>query len=194
MSHLAVPYMQRLFRVAGLVSYGEYPDSGPVTVTVAAGQLVGGAPAHGRQHIALLDERAHPAPNPPTWANMDHGRRWASYSERCLGSGFGASAASITRHSLAPSPSSGGGRTLPATNYGLPHAAPVAAAKVRPSSIQAGLAIMLASVRFRPASGSGNQWRCVICEEVLIGRTRSGWQAEHCPCLGIQSPGFAVSS
>jgi hypothetical protein len=40
----------------------------------------------------------------------------------------------------------------PLTNCGLPHAAPVAAAKVRPSSIQAGLVIMLASVRFRRMS------------------------------------------
>ena len=48
------------------------------------------------------------------------------------------------------------------TNCGLPHAALVAAVKVRPSSIQAGLAIMLAAVRFRPASGSGNHWPCVI--------------------------------
>jgi len=41
---LAVPYMQRLFRVAGLVSYRQrinerYPDREPVTVTVAAGRI-----------------------------------------------------------------------------------------------------------------------------------------------------------
>jgi hypothetical protein len=83
---------------------------------------------------------------------MDRGQHSVSYSEQRLGSGFGASAASITRRLLAPSPSSGGGRMSLVTNCGLPHAAPVAAAKVRPSSIQAGLVIMLASVHFRRMS------------------------------------------
>jgi hypothetical protein len=75
-----------------------------------------------------------------------------SYNYRPRGYGFGASAASITRRLLAPSPSSGGGRMSLVTNCGLPHAAPVAAAKVRPSSTQVGQAIMLASVRFRRMS------------------------------------------
>jgi len=77
----------------------------------------------------------------------------ASYSVRLLGCGCGASVASITRRSLAPWPSSGGDRTRPATNYAPVRVAPVAAAKVQHSSIQAGQAIILASVRFRPTSG-----------------------------------------
>ena len=76
----------------------------------------------------------------------------ASYSVRLLGCGCGASVASITRRSLAPWPSSGGDRTRPATNYAPVRVAPVAAAKVQHSSIQAGQAIILASVRFRPTS------------------------------------------
>jgi hypothetical protein len=48
----------------------------------------------------------------------------------------------------------GGGRTLRAINYALVRAAPVAAAKVRPSSIQAGPAIILASIRFQLALSS----------------------------------------
>jgi hypothetical protein len=58
------------------------------------GQLIGGAPAHGRQHIALLDERAHRAAESgraQTWTTADVGRATAN-----LGSGFGASAASTT--------------------------------------------------------------------------------------------------
>jgi hypothetical protein len=43
----------------------------------------------------------------------------------------------------------------PLTNCGLPHAAPVAAAKVRPSSIQAGLVIMLATNRHSSAAATG---------------------------------------
>ena len=62
----------------------------------------------------------------------------ASYSVRLLGCGCGASVASITRRSLAPWPSSGGDRTRPATNYAPVRVAPVAAAKVRLFSIQAG--------------------------------------------------------
>jgi hypothetical protein len=56
--------------------------------------------------LALLDEPAILRPNLRPCANQDHGRRWASYSEQHLGSGFGASAASITRRLLALSPSS----------------------------------------------------------------------------------------
>jgi len=83
---------------------------------------------------------------------LDYDRRSVSYSKRRLGCGCGVSAASITRRSLAPWPSSGGDRTPPATNYALALAAPVAAAKVQRSSTQAGPAIILGSVRFRPTS------------------------------------------
>ena len=72
-----------------------------------------------------------------------------SDSERRLGYGCGASAASITHRSLALSPSSGGGRMLQATSCALAHAVPTAAKKVQPSSAQAGLAIILGSIRSR---------------------------------------------
>ena len=91
-------------------------------------------------------------PNFRLCANSDHGQRSANCSEQRLGSGYGANAASITRRLLVPLPSSGGDRTRPVTNYELALAAPVAAVRVQPSSIQAGPAIILASVRFRPAS------------------------------------------
>jgi hypothetical protein len=91
-------------------------------------------------------------PNPETCVNLDHAQPSASYSEQHLGYGFGVSAASSTRRLLAPSPSSGGGRTPPAINYGRPRAALVAAAKVRRSSVQAGPEIMSVSIRFRPIS------------------------------------------
>jgi hypothetical protein len=71
-------------------------------------------------------------------ANQDHGRPSASYSERLLGYGCGASGVSITRRLLALSLSSVGGLTLPATNYGAGLAAPTAATKVQHFSIQAG--------------------------------------------------------
>ena len=79
-------------------------------------------------------------------------RRSVSFSKRRLGCGCGASVASIIRRLPAPWLSSVGGRILRATNFGVPRAAPAAAAKVRPSSIQAGPAIILASVRFRRIS------------------------------------------
>jgi hypothetical protein len=85
---------------------------------------------------------------------LDHPPRSASCSEQRLGCGCGASGASITRRWLALSLSSGGGRTLPATNYGLVFAAPVAAAKEQPSSTQAGPAIISASSRFRSMSAT----------------------------------------
>jgi hypothetical protein len=59
------------------------------------GQLIGGTPAHARQHIALLDVLAILRPNSATCANTDHDQPSASYSERHRGCGCGASAASI---------------------------------------------------------------------------------------------------
>ena len=112
-------------------------------------QLIGGAPAHDRQHIALLDDGATPRPNSATCVNLDRGQPLVNYSEQRLGSGCGASAVSITRRLLAPSPSFDGGRMLPVTNYGSALAAPVAEAKVQRSSTQAGQAIILASSRFQ---------------------------------------------
>jgi hypothetical protein len=85
-------------------------------------------------------------------ANWDHGRRSANYSDRRLGFGCGANVASIIRRWLAPSLSFGGSRTLQVTGCALVHAAPVAAAKARPFSVQAGPAIASASIRFRRAS------------------------------------------
>ena len=81
--------------------------------------------------------------------NLDDDRRSASYSERHHGFGCGVSAASITRRWRALSPSSCGGRTPAATNCVPAHAVLVAAGKVRPSSVQAGPAIISASIRFR---------------------------------------------
>ena len=46
------------------------------------GQLVGGALAHDPHHIALLDVPATLRPNSRSCANLDHGQRSASYSER----------------------------------------------------------------------------------------------------------------
>jgi hypothetical protein len=91
-------------------------------------------------------------PNSRSCANLDRGPRSASYSEQRLGSGCGVSAASITRRSLARSLSFCGVRTLQATSCVPAHAALVAVEKVRPSSVQAGPAIMSASIRFRPAA------------------------------------------
>ena len=72
-------------------------------------QLIGGAPAHARQHIASLDECATLRPNCRSCANWDHGQRSVSYSERRLGYGCGVSAASITGRLLARLLSSCGG-------------------------------------------------------------------------------------
>jgi hypothetical protein len=77
------------------------------------GQLIGGAPAHDRQHIALLDQRASLRPNPATCVQMDHAQPSVSYSDPLLG----ASAASITRRVLVLSRSSAGGLTHQATSY-----------------------------------------------------------------------------
>jgi hypothetical protein len=93
---------------------------------------------------------------------MDRGQPSVSYSEQRLGCGCGVSAASITRRLLARSPSSSGGRTLPAINYGLALAAPVAAAKERLSSIQAGPAIILAFSRFQLLSSTGDLIRADV--------------------------------
>src|SRR5262249_15080207 len=116
-------------------------------------QLIGEAPAHDQPHIALVDEPAHPAAEFWLCVNMNRDPQSASYSVRLLGCGCGASAVSITRRLFAPSQSSCGGRTPQATDYAPALAAPVAATKERSSSIQAGQAIILASVRFRPTSG-----------------------------------------
>jgi hypothetical protein len=59
--------------------------------------------------------------------------------------------ASITRRWLAPSSASCGGRMLQATNCVPVHAVLIAAEKARPSSGQAGPAIISASIRFRLA-------------------------------------------
>jgi hypothetical protein len=67
-------------------------------------QLIFRAPAHDRQHIALLDERATLRPNLATCANMDRSQPSASYSKRPLRCGWGASVISIMRRSLALSP------------------------------------------------------------------------------------------
>jgi hypothetical protein len=80
---------------------------------------------------------------------MDRGQLSVSYSEQRLKCGCGVSTVSITRRLLAPSPSFDGGRTLPAINYELALAAPVAVAKAQHSSTQAGQAIILASSRFQ---------------------------------------------
>jgi len=75
------------------------------------GQLIGGAPAHARQDIALLDVLATLGPNSATCANTGHDQPWASYIERLLGCGCGVSVVSTTPRLLAPSRSSDGGRT-----------------------------------------------------------------------------------
>jgi hypothetical protein len=93
---------------------------------------------------------------------MDRGRLLASYSKPPLGCGFGVSAVSITCRLLALSLSSDGGRTLPATNYELAPAAPVAAAKVQHSSIQAGPAMILASSRFHLQSSTDDLIRADV--------------------------------
>ena len=116
------------------------------------GQLIGGSPAHYRPHIALLDELATLRPNYRRCAKLDHGRRWANYSGRRPGCGCGVSVASITRRLLARSLSSDGDQMLPATSCALAHAARVAVRKARPFSVQAGPAIMSASIRSRPTS------------------------------------------
>jgi hypothetical protein len=113
------------------------------------GQLIGGAPAHTRQHIALLDEPATLRPNYRSCANWDHGRRSRSYSEQRLGYGCGANAANITRRWPARSPSSYGGRMRRATDCVLAYAVPPAAGKARRCSGQAGLVIMSASIHSR---------------------------------------------
>ena len=84
--------------------------------------------------------------------NLDHDQRLASYNERPLGCGCGVNAASITRRSLARSPSSCEARMPQATNCVPAHAVLVAAEKARPSSVQAGPAIISASTRFRPVT------------------------------------------
>ena len=84
--------------------------------------------------------------------NLDDDRRSASYSERRHGFGCGVSGASITHRWRAQSPSPCGGRMLQATNCVPAHAAPVAVRKARPFSVQAGPAIMSASIRSRPTS------------------------------------------
>jgi hypothetical protein len=109
---------------------------------------VGGPPAHAR-HIALLDEYAILPPNCRRCATLDHRLHSASYSGRRLGFGCGVSGASITRRSLAQLPSSFGGRMLQATNCVPAHAVLIAAEKARPSSGQAGPAIISGSIRFR---------------------------------------------
>jgi hypothetical protein len=93
-----------------------------------------------------------------------------------LGCGYGASAASITRRLLARWPSSGGGRTLPATNYGRLLAVPVAATKELPSSIQAGPEITLASIRSRPAQpmSEANGNGAGRSDVLSVGLRRSG--------------------
>jgi hypothetical protein len=60
-------------------------------------QLIGGAPADNRQHVALLDELAILRPNLRPCANSDHGQRSANYNERRLGYGYSASSVSTTR-------------------------------------------------------------------------------------------------
>ncbi len=81
--------------------------------------------------------------------NLDDDPRSASYSKRRHGFGRGVSAASITRRSLARSLSFCGVRTLQATSCVPAHAVLVAAEKARPSSVQAGPAIISAFIRFR---------------------------------------------
>ena len=80
----------------------------------------------------------HPAAEFRPCVKLDHDRRSASYSKQLLGCGCGVSVASIMRPLLAPLQSSFGDRMRRATNYALALAAPVAAAKVQNSSIQAG--------------------------------------------------------
>jgi hypothetical protein len=60
------------------------------------GQLIGGAPAHDRPHIALLDELATLRPICRPCANLAHRLRSANYSGRRPGYGCGASAVSTT--------------------------------------------------------------------------------------------------
>ena len=114
-------------------------------------QLVGGAPAHDRQHIALLDQRAQPAAEfrhvrtrtRPTLSELQRSSPWVwLWCERCQHHTPFACAVAVNRW----------GPDAPSDALGLALAAPVAAAKVRHSSIQAGLVIMLASVRFRRMS------------------------------------------
>jgi hypothetical protein len=81
--------------------------------------------------------------------NTDRGQPSESYSERPLGYGCGVSGANITRRSLAQSRSFGGVRMPQATCCVSAHAAPVAAGRVRPSSVPAGQAITSASIRSR---------------------------------------------
>jgi hypothetical protein len=84
-----------------------------------------------------------------TAANLDRGQHLASYRERRLGYGCGASAASIMHRWLARSPSYGGGQTRQATNCAPAHAAQTVAGKARRCSGQGGPVIMSASTRFR---------------------------------------------
>jgi hypothetical protein len=76
-----------------------------------------------------------------------------------------------------------GGRTLQATNRVPALAAPVAAAKERPFSTQAGQAIMLASSRFRPAS------RVIMTSQPLDAARRPALSAGRCrPSVAPHAP------
>ena len=86
-----------------------------------------------------------------------------------------------TRPLLARSPSFYGGRRYQATNCAPPRAAPVAAAKVQCSSIQAGPAIISASIRFRLKSPT----RCAtlyqlapltLCAGLLVAAVGPEWR------------------
>jgi hypothetical protein len=78
------------------------------------------------------------------------------------------SGASITPRSLARSRSFCGGRRHQATNCALAHAAPPAAERVRPFSVQAGPVIMSASTHSRPAP----PMKCVCSWRVIDGPRR----------------------
>jgi hypothetical protein len=70
-----------------------WPDFGEI-------QLIGGAPAQNRQHVALLDGPGILRRNLRPCANQDQGQRSASCTERRPGYGYGVSGVSITRRWL----------------------------------------------------------------------------------------------
>jgi hypothetical protein len=81
----------------------------PALGEIRYGKAVGFPKADGFAASELwLDVPATLRPNSRSCANLDHGQRSVSYSERRPGYGFGVSAASITRRWLALSPSSCG--------------------------------------------------------------------------------------
>jgi hypothetical protein len=110
---------------------------------------------------------------------LDHDRLSANCSEQLRGSGFGVSAVSIMRRSLAPSLSFCGGRTHRAINCAPAHAVLVAAEKARPSSVQA-------SIRFRLKSPTRCATMILLAHSDSRGYPRAAvWVPHRLPACPI---------